>query len=174
MSVLEDILFRWRGCLYSFRPSGQHMPLHTELSFSTELTSRVPVGVYREYIQRVSPLWKEKKSMLGLILSSSPYLRSAKGHFPSENLRIEVVERTEMLKKLFFLQLDCLTARGLLCLDQGMKIVLSDCQFTVVSYNQTVQHLYHPAWWQVWAQDGQGEQQGFHPFWLSSVHCLIY
>ena len=41
------------------------------------LTSRVPQGLYAEYMFRVSPF-----SVRGLILSYSPYLRSPKAPFP--------------------------------------------------------------------------------------------
>ena len=62
-------------------PAVQNMPLQTYLSFISELTSRVPQGVCRVYIP--SKLFiAAKMSVLGLILSSYPYLRSAVVQFP--------------------------------------------------------------------------------------------
>ena len=59
------------------------MPYHTDSSLSTELTSRVPQlkgdkeGIYPELAFVIA-----KMSVLGLILSTFPYLRSMEARFP--------------------------------------------------------------------------------------------
>ena len=57
------------------------MPYHTNLSFKSELTSKVPKGVYGEYIIPSKPFIGAKISVLGPKMSFSPYLRSAMVQF---------------------------------------------------------------------------------------------
>ena len=58
------------------------MSYYSHFSFISGLTSWVHQGGYGEYISRVSPLWQKKMSVVRLILSSSPYIRSALGRWP--------------------------------------------------------------------------------------------
>ena len=117
MRVLGHVLFHWRGRLHSFRPSGQNMPYHSHFIFLSGLTSWVHQGGYKEYISRVSPLWQQKISVLGLILSSSPYLRSALGGWP-------LLEQNNVYQTCF--SRGCSTNRLLTdCLDEEEKVIHS-------------------------------------------------
>ena len=62
-------------------PLGQNLRYHTHFTLSLELTSWVNQGRYGELKSWVC-LMAAKKSVPGLILSSSSYLRSALGEWP--------------------------------------------------------------------------------------------
>ena len=85
MSLLQHILFSSRGCLHSFGPSGQNMPQHTgfwhqhRANFQSTLE-----GIWRVYIPSQSFV-TAKMGVLGLVPSSSTYLRSTKAWFPFGN-----------------------------------------------------------------------------------------
>ena len=61
ISVLEHTLFSWRGCLHSFRPSGQNMPQHTDLIFSTGIISKVTWGDMESKFPELALCGRKKK-----------------------------------------------------------------------------------------------------------------
>ena len=59
-SVLRHVLSAWSKWMKTKSPAEQNMLYHTPLCFISEPTSRLPQGVYRECISRVSPVGQQK------------------------------------------------------------------------------------------------------------------
>ena len=62
IGVLRHVLSTWSKWMKTTSPIEQNMLYHTHLGFTVELTSRVPQGVFGEYISKVSPLSRGRKN----------------------------------------------------------------------------------------------------------------
>ena len=72
------------------------MPQHTDCSISTELTQCTSGGIRRVYIPS-QPFVAAKMIVLGLIPSSSTYMRSAKARFPLQSMIVLEISPTNKM-----------------------------------------------------------------------------
>ena len=85
ISVLPHVLSTWSELMKTTSPAEKNMLQHTHLGFISDHIYRVTQpklgGIWRVYIPR-QPFAAAKIGVIGLILSSFAYLRSAMARFP--------------------------------------------------------------------------------------------